>query len=122
MGQYSRFNQRLEQMNQGERFYGPTAQKLKNDKIIFGNCSRFAKNWVGGPNNEIRKQHVPGYTGHIKGLIAENINGNNFANCSALAIYKKGPQGHNLKPKHRFLSSSSSQFVPKNFRRFGKYQ
>lgn len=47
--------------------------KFDKNKIIFGNVSRFAKNWVCGPNHEIRLQHVPGYTGHIKGLVSENL-------------------------------------------------
>jgi len=90
-------------------------------KMIFGNCSRFAKNWISGPNNEVQKQYVPGYTGHIKGLIAENLHGDSFANCSSKAIYKKFSHGHDVKAKHRFLSTNTSLYVAKNFRRFGKY-
>jgi hypothetical protein len=26
--------------------------------------------WVGGPTHELQRQHIPGYQGHIKGLIA----------------------------------------------------
>jgi hypothetical protein len=88
-----------------ERLYGnATSHKLDSNKIIFGNCSRFAKNWIGGPNDETRKQYVPGYTGHIKGLISENLNGEGFANCSAKAIYKKHPSGHDVLPKYKFMS------------------
>jgi len=110
--------------NEKERLYSDkfthTLDKAKAN-MIFGNCSRFAKNWIAGPSNEVRQQHVPGYTGHIKGLIAENLHGDSFANCSSKAIYRKHPHGHDVQPKHRFQSTNQSQFVAKNFRRFGKY-
>ena len=93
---------------------------MKDQKIIYGNRSRFAKNWISGPNDEIRKQLVPGYTGHTKGLVSENIHGTSYANCTAKAIYKKTPYGFDLKPKERFRSMNSNAFVPKNNRRIGK--
>jgi len=82
--------------------------KMTKNKQIFGNCSRFAKNWIAGPNNEVRQQHVPGYTGHVKHLIAENIHGDSFASCSSKAIYKKFAAGENMRPKERFLSTNTS--------------
>ena len=61
--------------------------------------SRFAKNWVGGPNHKIRNQHVPGYTGHVKGLISENLYSQSFGNTTAKAIGKKHAIGHDIQPK-----------------------
>jgi hypothetical protein len=52
---------------------------MNKSKEIFGNHSKQAMTWIGGPFNEVRHQHIPGYRGHIKGLIAENIHGNSFA-------------------------------------------
>ena len=97
--------------------YTPAVDK---NKAIYGNMSRFAKNWVCGPNHEIRNQRVPGYTGHVKGLISENLFAGSYGNCTTCAIGKKHPVGHNVVPKHRFLSQNTSEYTPKNFRRFSK--
>ena len=64
---------------------------------------------------------MPGYTGHIKGLISENLFASSYGNMTAKAIGKKHPIGYNVFPRDRFLSQNSSQYKPKNFRRFGKY-
>ena len=45
-----------------------------------------------------------------------------FGNCTAKAICKKHPVGHEIRPKHRFVSQNNSEYVPKNFRRFSKYK
>ena len=47
--------------------------RIDKNKKIFGNNSRDGENWCCGPNHMIRKQQVPGYTGHIKGLVSENL-------------------------------------------------
>ena len=60
--------------------YTPYVDK---NKQIFGNQSRFAKNWACGPNHMIRNQQVPGYTGHIKGLISENLFSKSYGNSTA---------------------------------------
>ena len=56
--------------------------KNKPLKNIFGNCSRLATNWIAGPTHEMCQQHVPGYDGHIPGLISENLFAKSFAKCS----------------------------------------
>ena len=35
--------------------------------------------WIGGPTNELQRQHIPGYSGHVHGLFSENVHGKNFA-------------------------------------------
>ena len=52
----------------------------------------------------VRNQQVPGYTGHIKGLVSENIFSQSYANTTAQAIGKKHPIGHEIIPRERFLS------------------
>ena len=74
---------------------------------MYGNLSRYAKNWINGPNHEIRNQYVPGYTGHIKGLISENLFASSYAYTTAKAIGKKHPIGHDIEPKERFLSQNA---------------
>ena len=72
---------------------------VDKNKVVYGNMSRFAKNWVCGPNHNIRHQHVPHYTGHIKGLVSENLFAATYGNCTANAIGKKHTIGHNVEPK-----------------------
>lgn len=69
----------------------------------------------------IRKQQIPGYTGHIKGLVSENLYSKSYGKSTAEAIYKKHPIGHEVIPKERFKSQSFNTYRAKNFRRFGKY-
>jgi hypothetical protein len=64
---------------------------------------------------------VPGYTGHIKGLISENLFAQSYGNSTSKAIGKKHPIGHNVIPKERFRSQNTNQYRSKNFRRFGKF-
>lgn len=61
---------------------------------------------------------MPGYTGHIKGLVSENLFAYSYGNTTAKAIGKKHPIGHNVEPKERFLSQNTKEYKPKNFRRF----
>jgi len=61
---------------------------------------------------------VPGYTGHIKGLISENLFAQSYGNSTSKAIGKKHPIGHNVIPKERFRSQNTNQYRSKNFRRF----
>jgi len=92
----------------------------KPNKDIFGNWSRYARNWIAGPTHEVCLQHVPGYTGHVPGVISENIYSKSYARCSATAIGKRHPVGYDVPPKVRYLSQNKQEFNPKNFRRFGK--
>jgi len=64
---------------------------------------------------------VPGYTGHIKGLISENLYSESYGNSTAKAIGKKHPIGHEVDPKVRFTSQNSQIYKAKNFIRFSKY-
>ena len=88
------------------------------NKEIYGNWSKYAGNWISGPTHEIRMQHVPGYTGHVKGMISENLFSKSYARSTATAISKKHPIGPDLDAKARFNCTQRQEFNPKNFRRF----
>ena len=47
----------------------------------------------------IRKQQVPGYQGHIKGLVSENLFAKSYGNSTAQAHAKKHNIGHEIIPK-----------------------
>jgi len=73
--------------------------QIDKNKEIYGNLSRHGRNWPSGPNHMIRKQQVPGYTGHIKGLISENLFAKTYGNSTAFAHAKKHNIGHEVEPK-----------------------
>jgi len=92
--------------------------KNKINPEIYGNWSKYAGNWIAGPTHEIKTQHVPGYTGHVKGLVSENLFSKSYAKVTATAISKRHPIGHEGTPKSRFASMQRSEYTPQNFRRF----
>ena len=104
------------------RFYKPkeVAPQNKPNVDIYGNFSKFARNWVSGPTHEVCLQHVPGYLGHVPGIKAENIFSKSYAKCTAAAIGKRHPIGYDVIPKVRYVSQNRAEFNPKNFRRFSK--
>ena len=69
----------------------------------------------------IRRQEVPGYTGHIKGMVSENLYSQTYAHQTAKAFTKRHPVGHDLGPKDKFQTQHNNTFKAKNFRRFSKY-
>lgn len=102
------------------RFYKQGQTPLqKQNKDIFGNWSKTGKNWICGPTHEVSLQHVPGYTGHVPGVVSENIYSKSYAKCTSTAIGKKHPRGYDVTPKVRYLSQNRQEYNPKNFRRFG---
>jgi hypothetical protein len=105
------------------RFYRPPGAATPSNKPntdIYGNWSKYARNWIAGPTHEVCKQHVPGYTGHVPGVHSENIFSKSYAKCTATAIGHRHPRGHDVTPKVRYLSQNKQEFNPKNFRRFSK--
>lgn len=63
---------------------------------------------------------MPGYTGHVKGLVAENLFAKSYAKMTSKAFSKRHPIGSDLTPKNRFKSSQRMDYEPKNFRRFAE--
>jgi hypothetical protein len=94
--------------------------KNKPFKNIFGNCSRYATNWISGPTHEMCQQHIPGYDGHVPGLISENLYSKSYAKCTQAAIGRRMPRGHDVEPKVRFSSTQRNEFTEKNHRRISK--
>ena len=70
----------------------------KPNKDVYGNWSKYASNWIAGPTHEVCMQHIPGYTGHVPGVISENIFSKSYAKCTSAAIGKRHPRGHDVPP------------------------
>jgi hypothetical protein len=101
------------------RFYNLSqTPSNKANKDIYGNWSRYARNWVAGPTHEVCKQHVPGYTGHVPGVVSENIFSKSYAKCTSNAIGHRHTKGYDVPPRVRYQSMTTSEYNPKNFRRF----
>jgi hypothetical protein len=82
----------------------------------FGNNSNNAKTWIGGPTDNIKAQHVPGYAGCIPAVKSENLYGKSFAKTSAQAINGDFEKGSNIPPKEMFKTNVASEFKKENFR------
>jgi hypothetical protein len=64
-------------------------------------------------------QHIPGYKGHVPGVISENVFAKSFAKTSQLSIGQRVPTGHDLPSKIRYKTTQRDEFTEKNFRRIG---
>ena len=67
----------------------PPSAKMNKD--VFGNWSRYSKNWISGPTDQIRRQHVPGYTGHVRGMVNKGQFSQSYARVTANLFAKKHP-------------------------------
>ena len=46
-----------------------------SENLKFGNASMKGDTWIGGPTDALKSQHVPGYSGFIPQVAAENLFG-----------------------------------------------
>ena len=96
----------------------PASKEINPD--VFGNHSRYAKNWINGPTHEIRQQHIPGYTGHCRGLVNKDFMSKSYAKVTAELFANQHPMGTNGDGVTRFTATQRATFKPQNFRRWGK--
>ena len=54
--------------------------------MTVGNHSKNAVNWICGPTHETRNQKIPGYTGFISGVHAENVYAKSYTRCAAKSL------------------------------------
>lgn len=95
------------------------AQKEIN-KNVFGNQSRHAKNWISGPTHMIRQQHVPGYTGHVRGMVHKDFMPKSYAKVTAELFSNPHPMAEGTDPTIRYTATQRAAYKPYNFRRWGK--
>ncbi|MCQ2819623.1 MAG: hypothetical protein MJ252_20355 [archaeon] len=69
---------------------------LEEDKI-FSNRSKEGTTWICGAKHQIRPQHIPGYTGHVRGVNIEQsekgspLFGMSYAKATSIAIKDNSP-------------------------------
>ena len=76
--------------------------------------------WIGGPTDKIFPQHVPGYTGHVPAVKAENLFAKSFARITGKAKRLGTRRDVKKFEKERFFSQSSVEFTKGNFARLRK--
>jgi hypothetical protein len=88
-----------------------------NDQIQYGNNSKKGENWLGGPNNNIKAQHIPRYAGFVPQIKSENLYGKSFAKITGAAINTEYEKGQMPSQKERFVTTTGNEFNKGNFRR-----
>ena len=51
-----------------------------------GNRSKEAPTWIGGHTQDLKPQHIPGYSGHVPGIASENLFAKTFGETTSKAI------------------------------------
>ena len=97
----------------------PACAKMNKD--VFGNNSKLAINWISGPTHNMRRQQVPGYTGHVRGMVNRDSMSKSYARVTATLFSKRHPIQVDNTTKGRFTSTQRDEFRTSNNRRFGKY-
>ena len=65
-------------------FYSkPPVKDQSTHSLQYGNVSKYGNNWIGGPTNNVKAQHIPGYKGYVPNIKAENLYGKSFAQSTA---------------------------------------
>lgn len=94
----------------------PATDKF-NEALQFGNHSKHGDNWLGGPTNNVKAQHIPGYSGYVPQIKSENIYAQSFAKTTGAAINGEFNKGINPPAKDQFTTTNGKTFGKDNFRR-----
>lgn len=97
----------------------PARAKMNAD--VYGNSSKNAENWISGPTHMMRRQQVPGYTGHVRGMVNKDSMSKSYARVTAALFSKQHPIQNDNTPKGRFSCTMRDEFRSSNNRRFGKF-
>jgi len=68
----------------------------------------------------IRQQMVPGYTGHVRGMVHKDFMPKSYAKVTAELYANQHPMAEGTEPAVRYTATQRSAFRPYNFRRWGK--
>jgi len=83
---------------------------------MIGNTSKASVSWINGPTHEIRNQCLPGYTGFIPGVKAENVFSHTYSHATNASFDQKIPRGYN-EQSMRYTTVTGEKFSPGSFRR-----
>lgn len=99
-------------------FYSkPPAKDTKGEEIQYSNNSKKGDNWLGGPTQNLKAQHIPGYSGYVPQVKSENLFGTSFAKTTGAAINGEYNKGQTPPLNERFMSYQQTQINKDTFRR-----
>ena len=99
-------------------FYSkPPETEDQVQSLQYGNVSKYGPNWIGGPTENVKAQHIPGYQGYVPNVKCENLFGRSYAKITGSAINHEFIKGNSLPPKDRFTTQNGIEFNKTNFRR-----
>ena len=99
-------------------FYSkPPAKNEEGNELLYTNKSKKGDNWLGGPTQNLKAQHIPGYSGYVPQIKSENLFGNSFAKSTGAAINTEYNKGQVPPLNERFQTLNQAQFGKDNFRR-----
>ena len=101
---------------QNDYLVNPPAKDAATEALQFGNNSMAGQNWIGGPNSNVKAQHIPGYAGYIPQVASENLYGKSFAKTTGKSINKEYSGGVILPVKETFETQNASEYNKDNFR------
>lgn len=89
--------------------------------IVTGMRSKDSKTWINGPTHEIRNQCLPGYTGFIPGVKAENVFSTTYSSNTAKSFENQIARTQTnfdvVKPTDRFKTTQNVIYSPQSNRR-----
>ena len=91
--------------------------RFKGTTVTYGNNSKKGENWLGGPTQNLKAQHVPGYAGYVPQIKSENLFGKSFAKTTGAAINAEYNKGQSPPLDERFTTLNQAEFGKENFRR-----
>jgi len=74
------------------------------------------QNWIGGPNANVKAQHIPGYAGYIPQVSSENLYGKSFAKTTGKSINGEYNTGFEHPVKETFTTQNAAEYNKDNFR------
>ena len=100
-----------------QNYSQPPAQDTAGGEVTYGNNSKKGENWLGGPTQNLKAQHVPGYAGYVPQIKSENLFGKSFAKTTGSAINGEYSKGQQPPLNERFQTHGQTEFGKDNFRR-----
>ena len=100
-----------------ENYSKPPTVNKEGGAVTYGNNSKKGDNWLGGPTQNLKAQHIPGYGGYVPQVKSENLFGKSFAKTTGSAINGEYNKGQQPPLNERFQTMQQAEFGKDNFRR-----
>ena len=104
------------QFAQRELYSNPPEADAEKEAIQYTNQSKHGENWLGGPTQNIKAQHIPGYAGYIPKIKSENLYGKSFAKESGMSINNERPTGFEMPLNEKYKTTNMSEHGEEQFR------